>query len=64
MSQSRLVLGFVAVVPSVPTPYGTGIIHALLWAGAVHGGDNTIGMYVVDGPATAPVLHAIGVLPR
>ncbi len=53
-----------AVVPTVPTPYGTSIVHALLWAGAVHGGANKIGMYTVDGPAAAPVLHAIGVLPR
>jgi hypothetical protein len=53
-----------AVVPTVPTPYGTSIVHALLWPGAVHAGANTMGMYAVDGPAAAPVLHAIGVRPR
>jgi hypothetical protein len=51
---------FVVTTPS-PTAYGVSIVHALLWPGAVHEGDNDIGMYVLDGPADAPSLHALEV---
>ena len=47
-----------AVVPPGPAPYGVGIVHALLWPGALHEGRNVIGAYHVDGPVDDPVLHA------
>jgi hypothetical protein len=46
-----------AVVPPGPSAYGIDIVHALLWPGALHDGANEIGVYAVDGPATAPVLR-------
>jgi hypothetical protein len=53
-----------AVTTTTPTPYGVTLAHALLWPGAVHEGDNDIGMYVVDGPAHAPNLRALEVTAR
>jgi hypothetical protein len=53
-----------AVTATTATPYGVSIAHALLWPGAVHGGDNDIGMYVLDGPADAPNLRGLEVTAR
>jgi hypothetical protein len=53
-----------AVVPTTPTIYGVSIIHALLWPGALHEGANQIGLYLVDGPPDAPVLHPVDVVPK
>ena len=53
-----------AVVPPIPTVYGVAIIHGLLWPGALHDGANDIGMYAIDGPADAPVLHALDVIAK
>ncbi len=50
-----------AIGTAAPTPYGVSIIHGLLWPGAVHAGDNDIEMYVLDGPADDPTLHALEV---
>jgi hypothetical protein len=36
-------------------------VHALLWREALSEGENEITMYVVDGPATEPVLHELAV---
>ena len=49
-----------AVTTTSPTPYGVSIAHALLWPGAVHEGDNDIGMYVLDGPVDAPKPACLG----
>jgi hypothetical protein len=53
-----------AVVPPIPTTYGVAIIHALLWPGALRDGANDIGVYAIDGPAEAPVFHALDVATR
>jgi hypothetical protein len=53
-----------AVTATTATPYGVSIAHALLWPGAVHGSDNDIGMYVLDGPADAPNLRTLEVTAR
>jgi hypothetical protein len=50
-----------AVVPPDATPYGVSAVHALLWPEALGEGENEITMYVVDGPATEPVLHELAV---
>ena len=53
-----------AVVPPDATPYGVSAVHGLLWPEALSEGDNEITMYVVDGPATEPVLHELAVRGR
>jgi hypothetical protein len=53
-----------AVVPTIPTAYGVAIIHGLMWPGALRDGANDIGMYALDGPADAPVLHPLDVVPK
>lgn len=50
-----------AVVPTSRGAYGMGVVHALLWPGAVGEGRNTIEAYLVDGSADAPVLHELDV---
>jgi hypothetical protein len=53
-----------AVVPPGPSAYGVDVVHALLWPDALREGANEIGIYAVDGPTAAPVLHAYTVEAR
>jgi hypothetical protein len=48
---------------TAPTPYGVTVVHGLAWPGAVEGGRNELGVYVVEGDPEDPVLHAMAVEP-
>ena len=46
-----------AVAPPRPTVYGVSVVHALLDPETLVDGPNDFALYLVDGPADAPVLH-------
>ena len=48
-----------AVTATAPGGYGVSLVHALLWPGALRSGINEVRLYLVDGPARAPVLHPL-----
>ncbi|HEV7758378.1 MAG TPA: sulfatase-like hydrolase/transferase [Acidimicrobiales bacterium] len=52
-----------AVAPPRPTPYGVSVIHALLDPETLVDGHNDYALYLVDGPADAPVLHPMPLTP-
>lgn len=48
-----------AVTATRPGGYAVSLVHALLWPGALRPGANDVKLYLVDGPARAPMLHPL-----
>jgi Sulfatase len=53
-----------AVVSAKPGSFAVSPIHALIWPGALRDGANDVRLYLVDGPASAPVLHPMTMVAR